>query len=91
MESGKWKVGAVQSRFVAFIIALGIIISFGCEEQKKPREPSAEETAVDALPENIGDKTAPTAIKALKGAKEVKKRMDAQRKKDSKVLEEINR
>lgn len=77
---------------IALVAALLLICLFGCKAgEKKPDEPTAEETAVEALPENIGDKTAPTAIKALKGAKEVRKRMDAQREKDSKVLEETNR
>jgi hypothetical protein len=74
-----------------FILVLVLFSYTACKtDEKKPRSPSAEETAVDALPENIGDKTAPTAIKALKGAKEVKKRMDAQRKEDSEVLEQSN-
>ena len=58
--------------------------------EKKPEEPTAEETAVDALPENVGDKNTPTAIKALRGAEEVKKKIDGQRKEDAKVLQETN-
>jgi hypothetical protein len=73
-----------------FILVFICSLVFGCKADKKPDTPTAEETAVDALPENIGDKNAPTAIKALKGAKEVKKQLDQQRKEDSKVLEETN-
>ena len=72
------------------VVVLIPALFIGCKTDKKPHEPTAEETAVDALPENIGDKNAPTAIKALKGAKEVKKRIDTQRKEDAKVLQETN-
>ena len=80
----KW---ILQSGVLVFALA-GFLI--GCKTDKKPHEPTAEETAVEVLPENIGDKNAPTAIKALKGAKEVKKRIDKQRKEDARVLQETN-
>lgn len=74
-------------RFVILILLCIALIS--CKSDKKP-EKTQEEVAAEALPENIGDKTAPTAIKAYKGAKEVKKRIDSQRQQDSKVLKESN-
>ena len=76
-------------RMFMFILALSILM-VSCKAEKKPETKTVEETAEDSLPENIGDKNAPTAIKALKGAKEVKKRMDTRRDEDSKVLEESN-
>ena len=80
-----------RTRGTILILMLASVCCFACKsDQKKTQPPSAEETAVDALPENIGDKTAPTAIKALKGAKEVKKQMDAQRKEDAEVLQQSN-
>ena len=73
------------------ILAVALAVFFvGCNTDKKAQEPTVEETAVDALPENVGDKNTPTAIKALRGAKEVKKRIDTQRKEDAKVLQETN-
>jgi hypothetical protein len=74
-------------RFVVLILLCISLVS--CKSDKKP-EKTQEEVAAEALPENIGDKTAPTQIKALRGAKEVKKRIDAQRQEDSKVLKESN-
>ncbi|MGH9857069.1 MAG: hypothetical protein ACRD4B_04405 [Acidobacteriota bacterium] len=74
-------------------VLLAVMLSFlliACKIEEKPDEPTAEETAVDALPENVGDKNTPTAIKALRGAKEVKKKIDSQRKEDAKVLQETN-
>jgi len=73
---------------VVFLIILCIFL-ISCNSDKKP-EKTQEEVAAEALPENIGDKTAPTAIKALRGAKEVKKRIDGQRQEDSKFLKESN-
>jgi hypothetical protein len=70
-------------------VALSFLL-IACNLEKKPNEPTVEETAVEALPENVGDKNTPTAIKALRGAKEVKKKIDGQRKEDAKVLEETN-
>jgi hypothetical protein len=80
----KWK---VKRGVLAFMLS---VLFLGCNMERKEPEPTAEETAVDALPENIGDKNTPTAIKALRGAKEVKKKIDTQRTKDAKVLEETN-
>jgi uncharacterized protein YcfL len=74
-------------RFV-FLVLLCLAL-VGCKSENKP-EKTQEEVAAEALPENIGDKTAPVAIKALRGAKEVKKRIDNQRQEDSKVLKESN-
>jgi hypothetical protein len=74
-------------RFVILVLLCLALVS--CKFEKKP-EKTQEEVAAEALPENIGDKTAPVAIKALRGAKEVKKRIDGQRKEDSKVLKESN-
>ncbi|MCI0416200.1 hypothetical protein L0222_25785 [bacterium] len=73
-----------------FIILIVLSLSLICCKSDKKPEKTQEETAAEALPENIGDKTAPTAIKAYKGAKEVKKRIDSQRQEDSKVLKESN-
>ena len=74
-------------RFI--ILVLLCLALVGCKSEKKA-EKTQEEVAAEALPENIGDKTAPVQIKALRGAKEVKKRMDTQRQEDSKVLKESN-
>jgi hypothetical protein len=75
---------------VRFVVLIFLCISLiSCKSDKQP-EKTQEEVAAEALPENIGDKTAPTQIKALRGAKEVKKRIDAQRQEDSKVLKESN-
>jgi predicted Holliday junction resolvase-like endonuclease len=75
---------------VRFLILVILCIALvGCKSERNPAK-TQEEVAAEALPENIGDKTAPVEIKALKGAKEVKKRIDAQRKEDSKVLKESN-
>ena len=72
-------------RFFLFTGLSLFLISCGLE--KKP-EKTQEEAAAEALPENIGDKTAPTAIKAYKGAKEVKKQTDVRTQENSKVLKE---
>ena len=56
--------------------------------EKKPEKQVKEHTVEEAVPENLGDPNAPTEVRALKGAKEVKERIDTQRKDDSKVLEE---
>ena len=74
-------------RFVILVLLCLALVS--CKSEKKP-EKTQEEVAAEALPENIGDKTAPVAIKALRGAKEVKKTIDNQRQEDSKVLKESN-
>jgi hypothetical protein len=74
-------------RFVILVLLCLALVS--CRSEKKP-EKTQEEVAAEALPENLGDKTAPVAIKALKGAKEVKKRIDNQRQEDSKVIKETN-
>jgi hypothetical protein len=76
-------------RIFIFLAALSILM-INCGTEKKPEKATEEQTAVEALPENIGDQNAPTAIKALKGAKEVKRQMDVQRKEDSEVLKESN-
>ncbi len=71
-------------------IALVLILS-GCGNEKKAEQPLEElQPPVEAMPENVGDNTAPVQIRALKGAKEVKSKLDSQRKEDSKVLEESN-
>jgi hypothetical protein len=72
----------------AILLFLLIILPFGCRSEKKQEKENARDTAVEALPENLGDKTAPTEVRALKGAKEVKRRFDEQQKEDSKVLKE---
>ena len=71
------------------ILAVLVFLCCGCKEQKKA-EPSAEETAVEALPDHIEHNNAPTAIKALRGAEEVKKKSEEQRKEESKLLQETN-
>ena len=80
----------MKSFGAACLVFLVLLLGACKAKEEKTENPSAEKTAVDSLPENIGDKTAPTAIKAYKGAKEVKKRIDAQREKDAKVLKESN-
>ena len=59
--------------------------------EKKPHKQGKEHSVEEAVPENLGDKNAPTEVRALQGAKQVKENADAQRKEDSKVLEESDR
>jgi hypothetical protein len=69
-------------------VAILSILFYGCGMEKKPEKQVKEHTAEEAVPENLGDPNAPSEIRALRGAKEVKQRIEGQRKEDSKVLEE---
>jgi|GEM_PF-4154042 len=71
-----------------FCVAILSLLFCGCGTEKKPEKQVKEHTVEEALPENLGDANAPTEVRALRGAKEVKERIETQRKNDSKVLEE---
>ena len=73
-----------------YLCCLAILSIFfcGCGTEKKPEKQVKEHTVQEALPEDLGDPNAPTEVRALHGAKEVKEQIDTQRGEDSKVLEE---
>jgi len=61
-----------------------------CGMEKKPEEKAKDHTAVDSVPENVGDPNAPVEVRALQGAKQIQQKSKEQNKENSKVLDQVD-
>ena len=58
--------------------------------EKKPEKQIKDHSAVESVPENVGDPNAPVEVRALQGAKQVQQKSKQQQQEDSKLLKEVD-
>ena len=73
------------------LFALLSLLVAGCGVEKKSKAPEPKKEVKQSQPVDLSDNSAPLEVRALQGAKEVKKRIDDQRKENSPVVEEANK
>ena len=80
----------MRLRFFLACLCL-IVIACGSQQQQQTKAPEPEKKpSQNSEPVDLGDKIAPVEVRALKGAKEVRKRIEDQRKEDRSIVEEAN-
>ena len=77
-------------RLRIFLIVL-LWMTVACHsQQQEPKTAQPKKPAKNSEPVDLGDNTAPVEVRALHGAKEVRKRIEEQRKEDRPIVDEAN-